>query len=458
MQFASLLAVAHVVIGQAIVNGQASGSTLFVAPPLAEAFENGTREHPLRDLRRATEIARFRSYAVGGADSAVTLVLAPGDYTLAPAAIVEPTCGNCENPNTAVAVTVGLLVSGHGVRIEGAAGHGSVLRTRAGYGVFFRDCTDCSLEGVVVTEGFRDTSGNATDAAIVVQRSSVALERNWIVDNIGDSITVSRTIVGVAGIAVREGGRARIVGNRVERNSWDGIALYRDAEAQIVDNVIDGVDLAVGKRIGGGRGVGIGCTWNAKAEIRGNLIRRYWKGIGLFLDADGVVQENVVTEIATWGLTLWDAGRGHPRGSFRWNVVDSTGACGASIVRQADEPGSGELVENIFTRTGQNPKYDTGEPYCFQTAIALHAKPTEFPVRGNLLFANRESGNDPGSGDVDEATFRRQAQPICVRLAAYAAASESPFYRRYHGIPPADPTAVPRSPRGWGRSARRAGR
>ena len=244
-------------------------------------------------------------------------MLAPGDYTLAPAAIVEPTCCNCENPNTAVAVTVGLLVSGHGLHTEGAAGHGSVLRTRAGHGVFFRDCTDCRPEGVVVTEAFRDTSGNATDAAIVVQRSSVALERNWIVDNIGDSTTVSRTIVGVAGIAVREGGRARIVGNRVERNSWDGIALYRDAEAQIVDNVIDGVDLAVGKRIGGGRGVGIGCTWNAKAEIRGNLIRRYWKGIGLFLDADGVVQENVVTEIATWGLTLWDAGRGHPRGSFR---------------------------------------------------------------------------------------------------------------------------------------------
>ena len=55
--------------------------------------------------------------------------------------------------------------------------------------------------------------------------------------------------------------------------------------------------LACGKALGGGRGVGIGVTWNAKAGIRGNLVRRYWKGIGLFVDAEGTVVENIIEDI-----------------------------------------------------------------------------------------------------------------------------------------------------------------
>ena len=40
------------------------------------------------------------------------------------------------------------------------------------------------------------------------------------------------------------------------------------ASARIEDNVIDGVDKAGGRVAGGGRGVGIGLTWNATASIR----------------------------------------------------------------------------------------------------------------------------------------------------------------------------------------------
>ena len=79
-------------------------------------------------------------------------------------------------------------------------------------------------------------------------------------------------------------------------------------------NVIDGVDKAGGKARGGGRGVAIGVTWNASAEIRRNRVTRYWKGIGLFVDARGTVEENVVEEMLTWGIAFWDAGRGKPVG------------------------------------------------------------------------------------------------------------------------------------------------
>ena len=398
--------------------------------PASEPDGDGSLARPYRDLARAVAIARDSARSeIEGA----TLLLAPGIYALSPTDTVESRCGNCERPDTTVALTFGLQLSGKGLRLVGAENHASVIETNAGYGLWLRDCEGCALEGLVITGGARDTSGIATDAAIVLQGSSARIERCWIRDNIGDSTVVARHVVGIIGIACREGSRARIVENRITRNSWDGIALYRDAEAEIVGNVIDGVDLAVGSRIGGGRGVGIGCTWNARATIRGNLVRRYWKGIGLFVDADGTVESNVVTHVATWGLSLWDAGRGGCRGRFRWNAVDSTGACGASIVRELDGAEPGYFRENALTRTGQNPKYDSGEPYCYQTAIAVHAQPAGFLIESNAVFDTRSPSGE--SGDLTEAEFRLRVQSLVERLAQFESTRESRFFRLYGETP-----------------------
>ncbi|MFN8547997.1 MAG: right-handed parallel beta-helix repeat-containing protein [Candidatus Eisenbacteria bacterium] len=404
--------------------------------PAAPVGGDGSLASPYSDLGTAVAAASARTLA--DSTLALSLMLAPGRYRLAPTNAVEPTCGNCEDPNTPVPLTYGLRLSGRNLRLVGAEDHQSIVETRAGYGIWIVDCQSCALEGLVVEGGVRDTSGAATDGAIVVQRSSARLEGNWIRDNIGDSTTVASHVVGIIGIACREESRVRIVENRITRNSWDGIALYRDAEAEIVGNVIDGVDLAVGSRVGGGRGVGIGCTWNARATIRGNLVRRYWKGIGLFVDANGTVEDNVVNHVATWGLTLWDAGRGACRGRFRWNAVDSTGACGASIVREAVGPDPGFFSDNAITRSGQNPKYDSGEPYCFQTAIAVHAQPEGFSIERNLVFENRrpeEADPNEPSGDLPEAEFRLRVQTLVQHLARYDATRGSRFFREFGATP-----------------------
>ncbi len=150
-----------------------------------------------------------------------------------------------------------------------------------------------------------------------------------------------------------------IEGNEIVRNSWDGIALYRDASAVIAGNVIDGVDKARGSRIGGGRGVAIGLTWNAFADVRGNLVKRYWKGIGVFVDAWGCVQENVIEDIVTWGIAYWDADKGKPVGFFEDNVIYGTGACGASITcaetswRRSSSAG---FVRNVRHEDGAGPQ------------------------------------------------------------------------------------------------------
>ena len=366
----------------------------------------------------------------------IRVLLLEGHHWLEPSAYLDPSCGNCEDPSTLVPASVGVVMTGSALRLVGPERGEAVVHTRAGYGLLVEDCTDCEISNVVFTDGVRDTSGSATDAALVVRRSSVRIAENTIRDNIGDPEIIQDKIVGIIGIAGREGAKMRIEGNRILRNSWDGIALYRGAEAEIVDNEIDGVDLALGRTAGGGRGVGIGLTWNAKATVRGNRVARYWKGIGVFVDAQATVEDNVVERIATWGLSLWDAGKGRPSARFLHNVVDSTGACGCSIVRESAElPAPGELRGNVFSRTGQNPKYDDGEPYCYQAAIALHAAPETFRIGDNLLLDNREPGGRPGSGDRDPATVGLTLANLAARLAIYPAAAQSDFFTR-HGMSP----------------------
>ena len=368
--------------------------------------------------------------------------LEAGVYTLSPRAYLDTTCGNCEAESTSVRATVGLRVSGKNIRIVGprdrVAGADStranraVIRTFAGYGILFEDCEDCALLGVTVTEGRRDTSANATDAAVVVKRSRVTIEQCTLEGNLGDSTTVARTVVGIMGIAGREGANITASRNNIVRNSWDGIALYRGASAVIEGNVIDGVDLACGERMGGGRGVGIGVTWNATATIRGNLVKRYWKGIGAFLDAQVTVEDNVIEQVATWGLTLWDAGKGRPSGTFLRNVVYRTGACGASVIRgNADPPAPGRFAQNVLVETGQDPRYDTGEPYCFQEPIARHAVPATFEIADNVLFANRTAGGQPAPGDVTDAEFRAKLEAIRGAHGAWPSLAGSDFWTVY---------------------------
>jgi hypothetical protein len=388
-----------------------------------------------------TVVAASPDSAKAGADLVRTVTLAsPGSvihleagvYDLKPRAYFEPTCGNCEAETTRVNATAGLTVRGNDVHLVGPLTGEAVIRTHAGYGVLFEDCRECGMKGITVTGGERDTSGKATDAAVVVKRSSVEIEGCTLRDNIGDSTVVAGTTVGIMGIAVREGGVLQARGNRILRNSWDGIALYRGAGAIIEGNVIDGMDLARGSRIGGGRGVGIGVTWDATAKIRGNLVRRYWKGIGGFLNAQITVEQNVVEDVATWGLTLWDAGKGKPAGFFADNVVYSTGACGASIIRESEDPPfPGRFIRNVLVKTGQDPRYDSGEPYCFQLPLAEHAVPASFTVAENLCYRNRTAGGAPYPEDASEKVFKARLADLWKLDSAWPSVRESGFWRDF---------------------------
>jgi len=370
----------------------------------------------------------------GAIPSGSRFILLPGEYQISPGRYIDQTCGNCEDPQTEVSATVGLQISGLGISLEGGGANPEdvVIRTNAGYGLLFQDCRDCAVRNLKITGGVRDRDYRATDGAIVVKRSSVTVRNCLIEDNIGEASTVGSTMVGIIGIVGREGADITILGNRIVRNSWDGIALYRGAYARIEDNLIDGVDLARGRNAGGGRGVGIGVTWDSKALIQHNLIRRYWKGIGIFVDADCDVRENVVEEMLTWGIAYWDAGKGRPAARIERNIVFNTGACGITITRkEGGDPAPGLCRGNLLIRTGQNPEFDSPEQYCRQAPVAVAARPDGFDLGGNIRHNNRRPGYAMLNDDLGWVEFKLKAGSLMEKLAVEPALRQSAFFRDY---------------------------
>jgi hypothetical protein len=129
------------------------------------------------------------------------------------------------------------------------------------------------------------------------------------------------------------------------------------------------------------------------------------------VDAGAYVERNIVEEILTWGIAYWDADKGKPWATIDGNVVYDTGACGVSIAREAPFDSSrapGGFFGNVVVKTGQNPKYDDPEYYCYQCALAVHAAPEGFVIRDNLFFGNRRATADLPDYDVSEEEFARR--------------------------------------------------
>ena len=378
--------------------------------------------------KQVTSVIGLQAVLSGKVDSP-EIYLQPGDYYLSPTSITDSTCGNCEEPNQFVPATAGLEISGSYVRITGPENRSAVIHTNAGYGIYFNHCKRGIIENLSVTGGIRDPDGNATDAAIVVKNSAVTIRNNHIYGNIGDSAIVVKNIVGVMGICGRENSDLTITDNEIIGNSWDGIALYRDATATIIGNLIDGVDKASSKVAGGGRGVAVGITWNARATIDGNLVKRYWKGIGIFVDANVTARNNIIEDILTWGIAYWDAERGKPVGIIENNIIYSTGACGVSITRSQPGPNPGHLIGNVIVRTAQNPKYDAPDYYCNQCALSISSKPDNFRIDDNQFFNNRRATETLPDYDLSDSEFKKYAEDLRNRLLNSALFQQSDFVK-----------------------------
>lgn len=339
----------------------------------------------------------------------VEVILAGGEYILSPTSFIDSTCANCENANITSSGTYGLKISGKNIKITGPEDRSAIIHTNSGYGLFALDCSGLHLQNLTITGGIRDSAATASNAAIVVKNSSARIHNNLIKNNIGDSLLIAKNVSGIMGICGRESSYLEITDNEIVRNSWDAITLFRDTKAVIRGNIIDGVDKVVGRAVGGGRGVAIGVTWNASAEISNNYITRYWKGIGIFVDAAAVVENNIIEDMITWGISLWDADRGKPQGVISNNIIYKTGAMGVGIT-SSTEKNPGLFLHNIIVQTAQNPAYDSSDYYGFQCALALHSVPADFEIGDNIFYYNRRASELLPDYDLSESQFRQHLQ------------------------------------------------
>jgi hypothetical protein len=95
----------------------------------------------------------------------------------------DPLCGNCLDPQTSVSATYGFIIKNKALVLVGADREQTRLVTNAGYGLYIENADGTVIQHLTVTGGVRDDDGNATDAAIVVRRSRVTIERVDIRNN-----------------------------------------------------------------------------------------------------------------------------------------------------------------------------------------------------------------------------------------------------------------------------------
>jgi hypothetical protein len=291
-----------------------------------------------------------------------TIRIAAGIHEASPESFVDPLCGNCLEQVTTVDATTGFRIVGKRLVLIGAGPTETTLITHVGYGIYIEDAGGTEIRDLAVTGGRRDNDGNATDAAIVVRHGDVSLRNLHLRDNDDRAPDV---IVGIAGVAGREGAEIQIRDCRIANNGWDGICLYRGANAVICDNVIEK-----------GRGAGVGITWDAAALVLRNRVSGYWKGIGTFGFSRAVVRNNAVFDNLGWGVIA--TGDSYLEASN--NVIVRNGNCGFAVW---SEECRGIAVNNVIADNGWRREW-----VCPRVGVWHNGRQTDFPVVFNDLPGN----------------------------------------------------------------------
>jgi len=346
---------------------KAEGSKIWYVDDLGDGKAgSGLKDDPFRGLQNAIDFAK---------DGDEILIM-PGTYEAHPDSYPEDLCGNCETHKTYVKASRGFLIKDKALELVGSEMDSTVLITKAGYGVLFDHSRGSSIEDLKITGGVRDPDGNATNAGVVAKFSTVTVKGVKIA---GNTHQVENVVVGIGGVFGREGSELFIMDNVIENNGWDGIALYRGANAYISDNLICE-----------GRGAGIGITWDATATVYRNQISKYWKGIGTFGDSKAVVRNNAVYDNLGWGIIV--TGSSFMEASN--NVVTRNGNCGFAPWSQTAR---GVFINNIVTENGWRAEW-----VCPCVGIWMYGLSENFVISHNDVWGNKV-GNYK---DMDDLTGR----------------------------------------------------
>jgi len=301
--------------------------------------------------------------AISSAAPGDTLLLGPGRYTSSPTDGIDTLCGNCLDHKTRVTFSTGFRID-EPLHLIGTDCDSTILVTRAGYGVFFDNAGQGSMANLTVTGGVRDEDGAATDAGVVARGTELTLHHCAITsnDDRADSL-----VIGIAGIVGREGAELSVENCLIRGNSWDGIALYRGARALIRDNTI-----------AEGRGVGIGITWDAVAEVYRNDVSGYWKGIGSFGTSRVVLRDNVVHDVLGWGIIATASSNLDCVN----NVIARAGNCGFAVW---SEESRGRFINNVVLAPGWRKEW-----VCPRVGVWQNGPDVQFEAHHNVIWDPEE--------------------------------------------------------------------
>jgi hypothetical protein len=336
---------------------------------------SGSKDDPFCDLQSAIDFAK---------DGDKILIM-PGVYEAHPDSYPENLCGNCETHKTYVKASRGFWIKDKALELIGSGVDSTILITKAGYGVLFDHSRGSVITDLRITGGVRDPDGNATDAGVVAKFSTVTVKAVRIT---GNTHQVEDVVVGIGGAFGRENSELFIIDNIIENNGWDGIALYRGANAYISDNLICE-----------GRGAGIGITWDATAIVYRNQISEYWKGIGTFGDSKAVVRNNAVYDNLGWGIIV--TGKSFMEASN--NTITRNGNCGFA---PWSETARGVFINNIVTENGWRKEW-----VCPCVGIWMYGLPQNFVISHNDIWGNKE-GNYKDMDDLTGKDGNISADPL----------------------------------------------
>lgn len=346
-------------------------------------------------ISRGTDLQATINYASDGD----TILVGNKTFEAAPTQFIDSLCGNCTEYNTPVKASYGYLIKDKSLHIIGMDKGKSILKTNAGYGIFFVNSQNSSLSNLTVTGGRRDSDGNATDAAVVVRNSKVHIHN---IDAINNDDRIDTVIVGIGGIFGREGAELFIENCRIENNTWDGIALYRGANAVVTDCIIKD-----------GRGAGIGVTWDATCLAYRNIVTGYWKGIGAFGTSWVIAHNNAVIDNLGWGMIA----TGKSFMDIANNVVNHNGNCG---IAPWSSESRGRIVNNIITNNGWRKEW-----VCPCVGVWNYGDWAKWEFEYNVVWNNKE-GNYHDIWDQTDINGNISVDPQFIGESIFILQENSP--------------------------------
>ncbi len=346
----------------------------------------------------------------------VDVVLAPGEYRF-------------DDPEL---IAERMAAQGYALRLSGerlnfgADNAGTVkVVVDARHGLRFERCSHCSMRNLdfLIKPAFNPAD---TLSVISIENSDAdILTSTFQLDAPSPSDPPDAESIVIA-LEAGEGGRASIKGNSFKAFNGNSIIVGADARATLRDNLIDG-SLAVrpdtthaapgitpGRARVRGEGTAVLLKDNATGQLKNNLIKHCYKGIGIRDNADGIVKDNIIENITTWGVALWQTGDQSPIGLIQHNIIYHTGACGAMISVTGFEDELGLFNDNLLVKTGQDERLDAAELFCYQSPLAGHAVPEGFEINGNIMYANRSGDATLPDLDVEGEVFERELSAFCA--------------------------------------------